>query len=197
MSNKPELRRQLTEREAERNNAWGELREIRKAISANPEESTLDEVVKLCQQLAAKQAEVDALMLEYCPSEMSQEQLDTWAAHQRPSEWKTNDELRQQLAERETQVTLLRDAIEYILEYWNGDNNAWAMHDALNRIDEVSREALAATADLENVRLCEKEPVAEVKKHTGSLKDMAIIVWSGEQPAEGTKLYRAWEPKRG
>ncbi len=53
------------------------------------------------QQLAAKQAEVDALMLEYCPSEMSQEQLDTWAAHQRPSEWKTNDELRQQLAERD------------------------------------------------------------------------------------------------
>lgn len=38
------------------------------------------------QQLAAKQAEVDALMLEYCPSEMSQEQLDNWAAHQRPVE---------------------------------------------------------------------------------------------------------------
>ena len=34
------------------------------------------------QQLAAKQAEVDALMLEYCPSEMSQEQLDNWAEHQ-------------------------------------------------------------------------------------------------------------------
>lgn len=36
-------------------------------------------------KLAAKQAEVDALMLEYCPSEMSQEQLDNWAAHQRPA----------------------------------------------------------------------------------------------------------------
>ncbi len=33
------------------------------------------------------------------------------------------------------------------------------------------------------------DPIGEVKKHTGSLKDMAIIVWSGEQPAEGTKLY--------
>lgn len=33
----------------------------------------------------SKQAEVDALMLEYCPSEMSQEQLDNWAAHQRPA----------------------------------------------------------------------------------------------------------------
>ena len=37
------------------------------------------------QQLATKQAKIDALMLEYCPSEMSQEQLDTWAAHQRPA----------------------------------------------------------------------------------------------------------------
>ena len=59
------------------------------------------EIESLHRQLDAKQAEVDALMLEYCPSEMSQEQLDTWAAHQRPSEWKTNDELRQQLAERD------------------------------------------------------------------------------------------------
>ncbi len=44
------------------------------------------DVLELRQQLAAKQAEVDALMLEYCPSEMSQEQLDNWAAHQRPVE---------------------------------------------------------------------------------------------------------------
>ena len=42
-------------------------------------------IAELRQQLAAKQAEVDALMLEYCPSEMSQEQLDNWAAHQRPA----------------------------------------------------------------------------------------------------------------
>lgn len=40
---------------------------------------------ELERQLAAKQAEVDALMLEYCPNEMSQEQLDNWAAHQRPA----------------------------------------------------------------------------------------------------------------
>ena len=33
------------------------------------------------------------------------------------------------------------------------------------------------------------EPVAVVRKHTGSLKDMAFIFWIGEQPPEGTKLY--------
>lgn len=33
------------------------------------------------------------------------------------------------------------------------------------------------------------KPIARVEKHTGSLKDMAIIVWLGEQPPEGTLLY--------
>lgn len=36
--------------------------------------------------LEAKQAKIDALMLEYCPSEMTQEQRDEWAEHQRASE---------------------------------------------------------------------------------------------------------------
>lgn len=35
-------------------------------------------------QLAAKQAEIDALMLEYCPNEMTEEQKAEWAAHQVP-----------------------------------------------------------------------------------------------------------------
>jgi hypothetical protein len=46
------LRQQLDTVTAERNNAWEELRGIREAISANDEESTLDEVVRLYQQLA-------------------------------------------------------------------------------------------------------------------------------------------------
>lgn len=32
---------------------------------------------------AALQAKIDALMLEYCPDEMTQAQLDNWAAHQK------------------------------------------------------------------------------------------------------------------
>lgn len=31
----------------------------------------------------AKQARIDALMLEFCPDEMTEEQLANWAAHQR------------------------------------------------------------------------------------------------------------------
>lgn len=39
-----ELDRQLSSSNAQRDNAWQELREIREAIGANPEESTADEV---------------------------------------------------------------------------------------------------------------------------------------------------------
>jgi hypothetical protein len=42
------------------------------------------EVESLRQQLAAKQAEIDVLMLEHCPDEMTEEQLDNYDAHQKP-----------------------------------------------------------------------------------------------------------------
>ena len=33
---------------------------------------------------ASKQARIDELMLEYCPDEMTPEQIDEWAKHQEP-----------------------------------------------------------------------------------------------------------------
>lgn len=47
-----------------------------------------DEIAMLRQQLASAQAKIDALMLEYCPNEMTKEQLDEWARNQRPVEEK-------------------------------------------------------------------------------------------------------------
>lgn len=41
-----ELERALSEAQAERDTVWAELRAIREAIGASPEESTLDEVVR-------------------------------------------------------------------------------------------------------------------------------------------------------
>ncbi len=40
------------------------------------------ELVKECE---AKQAQIDALMLEYCPDEMTTEQIDNWEKHQKPA----------------------------------------------------------------------------------------------------------------
>jgi len=40
------------------------------------------QVAKLQSELAAKQAKIDALMLEYCPDEMTEEQFVEWSKHQ-------------------------------------------------------------------------------------------------------------------
>ena len=45
-------------------------------------EELWDEIQSLTTQLEAKQAKIDELMLEYCPDEMTEEQLDEWGKHQ-------------------------------------------------------------------------------------------------------------------
>ena len=37
---------------------------------------------ELAREVESKQAKIDALMLEYCPEEMTPEQMEEWAAHQ-------------------------------------------------------------------------------------------------------------------
>lgn len=44
------------------------------------------DIKKLKQENASLQAKIDALMLEYCPDEMSQEQIETWCKAQRKVE---------------------------------------------------------------------------------------------------------------
>ena len=39
-------------------------------------------IAQQAEQLAAAQAKIDALMLEYCPDEVTHEQLSSWASHQ-------------------------------------------------------------------------------------------------------------------
>ena len=40
------------------------------------------EIIDLKRELGEKQAEIDRLMLEYCPNEMTKEQMDNWESHQ-------------------------------------------------------------------------------------------------------------------
>ena len=44
----------------------------------------LAELDKARKSDSAKQAKIDALMFEYCPEDMTTEQIDEWAEHQRP-----------------------------------------------------------------------------------------------------------------
>lgn len=46
---------------AERDNAWRELRDIRKAINANPEESTADECQRISSQLNSAKSQLEAI----------------------------------------------------------------------------------------------------------------------------------------
>ncbi len=115
-------------------------------------------------------------------------QLERFKTVVEPKGWwhKEVEELKQQLADHIKREVMLRDGLK------RADDLLTTSYD---HVSPLVREALAATTDLDGLILCHAEPVAEVKKHTGSLNDMAIIVWSGKQPAEGTQLYRAWEPK--
>lgn len=40
---------------------------------------------RLAFKVGAKQAKIDALMLEYCPEEITPDQRAEWARHQRPA----------------------------------------------------------------------------------------------------------------
>lgn len=71
--------RKIERVEAERDNAWTELREIREAISANPEESTLDEVVNLRQQLATFHSAVEHVTEDGCTRRSFVAMPEGWA----------------------------------------------------------------------------------------------------------------------
>jgi hypothetical protein len=43
-----------------------------------------DRAERLQRELNAKQAVLDRVMLEYCPGEMTEEQMTNWKKHQRP-----------------------------------------------------------------------------------------------------------------
>lgn len=43
----------------------------------------VEAVKELEKECEAKQAQIDSLMLEYCPADMSREQMENWEKHQR------------------------------------------------------------------------------------------------------------------
>lgn len=59
--------------------------------AANPKviRELLDYIETLEKDAAHKQARIDALMLEFCPEEMSKEQVAEWAKHQVPAKGET------------------------------------------------------------------------------------------------------------
>lgn len=69
-------------------NGFGKPIETKKRILIPEQEyeELKSQVVELKLEVDAKQARIDELMLEFCPNEMSQEQLDNWGKHQVPAD---------------------------------------------------------------------------------------------------------------
>jgi Mg2+ and Co2+ transporter CorA len=93
----------------------------------------------------------------------------------------------EQLAERETEIATYREVLETVKA------NTPEPYCAITRaVDYQVQKALSTPPSTCYLEQWEKDrfvQVGEVKKYIGSLKDMAIIVWSGAQPEEGTPLY--------
>ena len=95
---------------------------------------------------------------------------------------RVNESLRQQLAAALAACELKDEALQNCEGMLDELRDYPITHDAII-------EALAIQPDDSALKAWLGEPIGEVKKHTGSLKDMAIIVWSDEQPEEGAQLY--------
>jgi hypothetical protein len=82
---------------------------LRKMWSGGEVQQWIDE--NAAPVVAAMQARIDALMLEYCPDEMTPAQWDSWAAHQEvaplpPEMFDRARELREQAEANEMRYTL-------------------------------------------------------------------------------------------
>ena len=64
-----------------------------------------------CKECGAKQAQIDRLMLEYCPDEMTQEQVAEWAANQQPVSQEPVSEALAEQAEQEPVSWIYEDEL--------------------------------------------------------------------------------------
>jgi len=105
-------------------------------------------------------------------------------------------ELEDQLAEKDKLLLLAKEALEKFIDSHEECSDADEYTAQMVSMDDYheAQEALAAINDsklVEGLVICDAKPTGVVTKHTGSLRDMAIIVWHQDQPAEGTELYAA------
>lgn len=70
-------------------------------ISVKREDVTdaMREIIELRKEVGAKQAHIDRLMWEFCPDEMTEEQIEEWASRQRNATPEEMDALNRALEE--------------------------------------------------------------------------------------------------
>ena len=98
------------------------------------------------------------------------------------------ESLHQQLSDHIKREVMLLDALKEIRDDFDCDSDSHKYGTTCRSC--LAREALAVTADLDGLILCEKKPFAR-KISYGSL----VFLEGYAELSEGTSLYRAWEPK--
>ena len=127
------------------------------------------EIESLRQQLVDMTAERDRLTSV----------VASWIRANSPDGW--IDDMRQQLADHIKREVMLRDAIKPFTEgCWSRD------------LQVHTREALAATVNLDGLILCHAEQVAFLNPYGGVLQTLTTGL---EKSTFTTPLYLAWEPK--
>ena len=121
----------------------------------------------------------ERIYLQVCDDSMSEWYGEvTWCqdrVHDEDVEYRRADLVEDELAAKDTQIALLREALEDAL--YSG-----------NPYSEKTKKALAATADLSGLVLCEGEPVGIIGSH-GHPKHISYIPCITEN-----KLYGPWKP---
>ena len=64
---------------------WYGIEGNTQVVPASDYDALADRVEAVERDAASKQARIDALMLEYCPDEMTPDQREEWARHQKPA----------------------------------------------------------------------------------------------------------------
>ena len=67
----------------ELNDVWSDKEKI--CFAGSSLSRLITEIEKQQNQIDRQQAKIDSLMLEYCPTEMTKEQLESWGEHQTKS----------------------------------------------------------------------------------------------------------------
>jgi hypothetical protein len=115
---------------------------------------------------------------------VAQQQLAALNAHQIAYEAQAE----QQLAEREKQIVMLREAIDSLVDFGTtvgGSSSYW------EEVWPEKEAALDLTSDLSGLILCDAEPVAIYHGSDKGVEQFTVL----EDMPEGTELYKAKEMK--
>ena len=152
----------------------------------------------LSRELQARQAKIDQLMLEFCPSEMTPEQKSNWARHQRTMGSSSTTGASNQLDADESQgvadcgpvvsLSLTGRQVMDVLTFVAPD-----CFQVINKDSEVAFARKTYEEEMEAGVTIGR--FAERKGAEGEAMPAGLYAWLTDQPGEGRILMGSWNPE--